>query len=164
MTKNRARILYIAYAAMIAAIYAVLTIVLQPISYGIMQIRVSEALSVLPYFTSSAIPGLFIGCLVANIIGGNGIVDVIVGSLATLGAAVAARFIKIKWLVPLPSVIINAVAVGAELYYILETQYSLPVVMLSVGAGQLIACYVIGIPLMLLLERFKRKLFPEGLR
>ena len=164
MTKTRARALYIAYAAMIAAIYAALTIVLQPISYGIMQIRVSEALSMLPYFTGSAVPGLFIGCLVANIVGGNGLVDVIVGSLATLAAAICARFIKIKWLVPLPSVLINAVLVGGELYFILETSYSLPVVMLLVGAGQLIACYVVGLPLMLLLERFRRKLFPEGLR
>ena len=74
-------------AALIGAIYAVLTIAFAPISYGQIQVRISEALTVLPFFTPAAIPGLFIGCIIANLYGGNGIIDIVFGSLATLGAA-----------------------------------------------------------------------------
>ena len=78
---------YLTHAAIIAAVYVVLTIIFAPISYGQVQVRISEALTVLPYFTPAAIPGLFIGCIIANIYGGAGIIDIIFGSLATLFAA-----------------------------------------------------------------------------
>ena len=155
---------YIVYSSLIAAVYAALTLAFEPLSYGIMQVRFSEALSVLPYFTGTAVPGLFIGCLIANLLGTNGLIDVIVGSLATLISALIARRIKNRWLVMLPSVAVNAVMVGAELYFVFERVYSMPYCMLFVGAGQLIACYGLGIPLMLLLDRYKNRLFPEGLR
>lgn len=160
---KKASVRYIVYSALIAAVYAALTIAVEPLSYGIMQIRVSEALSVLPYFTGAAVPGLFAGCLIANLIGPNGLIDVIVGSIATLLSAAAARRIKNKWLVMLPSVVINAVMVGAELYFVFDKIYSMPYCMLFVGAGQLIACYGIGTPLMLVLNRYKTRLFPEDL-
>lgn len=100
-------------AAIIAALYAALTIVIMPASYGVMQFRVSEALTVLPAFTPAAIPGLFIGCMVANLVSPVGVVDVVIGSTATLIAAVASYKLRDhKLLVPLPPVITNAVMVG----------------------------------------------------
>jgi uncharacterized membrane protein len=149
---------FIAEAAVIAAIYAVLTYVLAPISYGQIQVRISEALTVLPMFTPAAIPGLFIGCLLANILGPNGIIDIIFGSLATLIAAFLSYKLKErKYLVPLPPVLINAVVIG----YIISYLYELPLIMsmLWVGVGQTVACYGIGYPLLLLLDKNRGKIF-----
>ena len=89
MKKQKSRkVLFMAQAAMIAAIYVVLTVIFAPISFGQIQFRVSEALVVLPVFTPAAIPGLFIGCLIGNILGGAILPDIIIGSIATLiGAA-----------------------------------------------------------------------------
>lgn len=144
--------------AVIAAIYAVLTLALAPISFGQFQIRVSEALCVLPFFTPAAVPGLFIGCVIANLFGSTlGIMDIVVGSLATLAAAFVASKVKNKWLVPLPSVLLNAFLVSWVLSVVLELPYWLNV--LYVGAGQAIACYGIGMPLLFLLERNKKAVF-----
>ena len=82
---------FIVEAAILAAIYAVITIILAPISYGQIQVRISEALTILPYFTPAAIPGLFVGCIVSNIFGGGGLIDIVFGSLATLIAAILSR-------------------------------------------------------------------------
>lgn len=153
---------FMVQGALIAAIYAVLTIVFAPISYGPLQVRVSEALTVLPFFTTAAIPGLFVGCIVANLYGmltgmGAGILDVIFGSLATLIAAYASCKMPKKWLVPLPPVIANGIIVGFILYYM----FKLPLLatMGWVALGELIACYVIGYPLILTLEKYKDKIF-----
>jgi len=150
----------IVLGALIAAIYFVLTVAIAPLSYGIMQIRFSEALTVLPFFFPGAIPGLFIGCLLANIMNGN-ILDIIFGSLATLLAAFTTYKIKNKYLAPLPPIIFNAVIVGAVLTYIFTgTPDEAPFyfIALSVGFGELIACYALGLPLLLLLEKFRDKL------
>lgn len=150
---------FIVQAAIIGALYAALTILLAPISYGQIQVRVAEALTILPVFTPAAIPGLFIGCIVANLYGGFGAVDIVFGSLATLFAAyltykVSKRFLA---LVPLPPVIINAVVVGFILYY--AAHMPLVITILWVGLGEAIACYGIGYPLMLILERYKARIF-----
>lgn len=154
---------YLVRASLIAAIYAVLTIALQPISYGMMQVRVSEALTVLPFFTPAAVPGLFIGCLIANIYGGLGIIDIVFGSLATLLAAYVSYKIRKRALVPLPPVVVNAVVIGFVLYYAFmgDTALEAPLLVLMgwVGLGQLIACYGLGYPLMILLEKYKHRLF-----
>lgn len=149
---------FIIKSAIIAAIYAALTIVLLPISYGPIQMRASEALSILPYFTSAAIPGLFIGCLIANIAGGLGWMDIIFGSLATLISAILTRMIpkSKKILVPLPAVIVNGIIVGwvvSKVY----TEDTLPmaVTMLAVAAGQAVSCYGLGYPLLKLFEKYK---------
>ena len=84
----RKNIRYLTTAVMIAAMYVVLCLILRPFSYGEVQVRVAEALTILPYFTSAAIPGLFIGCIIANLLGGSIILDVVFGSLATLLAAI----------------------------------------------------------------------------
>ncbi|KXZ39757.1 Uncharacterized membrane protein [Alkalithermobacter thermoalcaliphilus JW-YL-7 = DSM 7308] len=153
MKKNK----YLVQAALIAAIYATITIILAPISYGEIQVRVSEALTVLPYFTPAAIPGLFVGCIIANIYGGQGMIDIVFGSLATLLAAILSYKANKKILVPLPPVIINGIIIG----FILNYLYSIPLfmAMLWVSIGQLIACYGIGYPLMKTLEKYKENIF-----
>ena len=157
-------------AAMIAAVYLVLTMIFYVTSFQPLQSRLAEALAVLPYFTPVAIPGLFVGCILANIIGGNGIWDVVVGSLSSLLAAYLTYKLtynkpKRKWLAPLPAVLVNAVVVGIMLSVLANntTITSLFVNILLVGLGQLLACYVLGFPLMLLIERTKKinELFKE---
>ncbi len=154
------KIRFLAEAGLIAAIYAALTLLLAPLSYGPVQVRVSEALCVLPFFTPAAVPGLFIGCLLANLYtAGLGVMDIVVGSLATLLAAFLTWKIrnKSKWLLPLPSVIVNAFLVA----WVLSVQYGIPywLNVASVGIGQAVACYVIGMPLWFLLNRYKKTLF-----
>lgn len=151
-------------AAIIAAVYALLTIFLAPISSGLVQCRVSEAMSILPYFTFSAVPGLFIGCVIANLLVGAPIYDVLFGSLATLLAAYityAMRKHVSKYLAPLPSVVVNALVVGWLLVYVYEVGVPFWVAAGYVAIGQAIACFALGIPLLKLLERFGGKLFGE---
>ena len=138
---------------MIGAIYAILTILFAPISYGMVQVRVSEMLMILPFFTPAAIPGLFVGCIIANIFGGFGLLDVIFGSLATLLSAFLVSKIANNYLAPLPPVIINAIIIGLVLHVVLDLPLYLTV--LWVGFGQFIACYGLGLPLLLLLEKKK---------
>ncbi len=149
---------FMAETGAIAALYFALTMASIPLSYMTPQVRISEALCVLPLFTPSAIPGLFIGCLLSNLAGSPlGPYDIVFGSLASLAAAVAARYIRPKWLVPLPAVVINAFVVAGILEYYLGILYWESV--LWVAAGQAIACYALGIPLLLALDRHKEKLF-----
>lgn len=144
-------------AAFIGAVYAVLTIALAPISYGQIQVRVAEALTVLPMFTPAAIPGLFVGCIVANIYGGGGLIDIVFGSLASLLAAFMSYKIRKKWLVPLPPVVINGIVVGLILHYLYQAP--LLIAMGWVTLGQMIACYGLGYPLILMLEKYRDKIF-----
>ena len=105
---KKEKLIYLAQSGIIAAAYAALTLLFYPLSYGLSQLRVSEGLCILPYFTPAAVPGLFLGCIVANIFGGFGLLDIVCGSLATLIAAYATYKIKNKWLAPLPAVLANA--------------------------------------------------------
>jgi len=148
---NGVRLNYWVRAAMIGAIYVVLTLIFAPISYGMIQVRVSEMLMVLPYFTGAAIPGLFVGCMIANIFGGYGMLDIVFGSLATLISAYLVTKIDYKYLVPLPPVIVNAIIVGKILSIVLEMPFYLTA--MWVGIGQVIACYGLGLPLLLFLEK-----------
>ncbi|MCJ7578208.1 MAG: QueT transporter family protein, partial [candidate division Zixibacteria bacterium] len=110
---------YISQVGIIASLYAVITIALAPISYGPIQVRISEALTILPYLTPAAIPGLFIGCVVANVYGGLGIYDIVGGSLCTLLAAfltfLSSRTKK-PLFAPLPPVLVNAFGVSLYLH------------------------------------------------
>ena len=151
------KVKFITQAAVIAALYAVLTIPFFSISYGLMQVRISEALTVLPFFTPAAIPGLFVGCLLSNIVGGNGIWDIVLGSLATLLAAYLTSKMPKKILAPLPPVIVNALVVGPMLAFILDVPVWMSIGF--VGLGELIACYVLGYPFTFVLEKFKARLF-----
>ena len=148
---------YLAEAAVIAAIYALLTIVLAPISYGAVQVRISEALTVLPFFTPAAVPGLFVGCIAANIMSPYGLADLIFGSAASLIGAIGSYLLRKKpLLVPLAPVISNGIIVGAMLYYVYEVPLTLIVQMLYVALGEVVACYAIGYPLMKYLNKYKR--------
>jgi len=154
------RLKFIIQGGVIAAIYAVLTIFFAPISYGQVQVRISEALTILPFFTPAAIPGLFVGCILANVYGGLGPVDIVFGSLATLVAAAMTYGVrKYKWIAPLPPVVINGIVVGI----ILHVLYDLPLIMsmLWVGFGEAIACYFLGMPLLLSLEKYGKILFRD---
>ena len=150
-------------AAIIAALYILLSLAVQPIASGLVQCRISEALTILPVFTGAAVPGLFIGCLLFNLISGAVAYDVVFGSLATLLAALLTwRMAKRgmpKWLLPLPSVVFNGLIIGALLVYAYGVPVSYPLAVLYVAAGQAVACYVLGMPLMLVLGRFDKKLF-----
>ena len=139
---------FLTQAAIIAALYAALTLLLQPISgfQGNFQLRVSEALTLLPIFTPAAVPGLFVGCLIANLLGGATILDVVFGSLATLLAACLTRRLRHSPpLAALPPVAVNMAVVGLTLSLTLELPL-LPT-MGWVGLGQLLACYGLGLPL-----------------
>ena len=152
------KIYRIAICAMIAAMYAVLTIVLGFMSFGGIQFRIAEALTVLPYFSVMAVPGLTIGCLISNLFSPVGLPDVIVGTLATLLASILTRLCakkKLKWLAPLPPVVINAVAIGLLLMFESGSVsfVSFAVNAAGVGAGQAVCCYGLGLPLLILLEK-----------
>ncbi len=154
---------YLSRAGIIGAIYAVLTLAIPFIGFGPVQFRVSEALCILPVFFPESVLGLFIGCLASNSIGmAFGMTtpwDILIGSLATLIAAIITRKIKVDLLVPLPSVIINAVMIGTMVTYIMMPGAEAAPLMyniLTVGIGQFLSCYLLGIPLLKLLKkRFK---------
>jgi uncharacterized membrane protein len=145
-------------AGVVAAGYFALTVLLAPISFGALQFRVSEVLCILPYFFPESVTGLFVGCLLSNLLGGLGIIDVIFGSLATLLAAVMTMKIKTKWLACLPPVIVNGLVIGAVLAYTLNPgdfwRFYL-IYGLQVAAGQLGVLYLLGLPLMYALPRMK---------
>ncbi|MFQ6007692.1 MAG: QueT transporter family protein [Candidatus Zixiibacteriota bacterium] len=208
----------LATAGLIAALYTILSVVFLPISFGVYQVRIAEALTVLPFLTRAAIPGLYIGCLLANIFGGMGWLDIVFGPLITLAAAVLTRlaahlssdlssvllaglpvvmiwvsaiyffmsasntwflivgtilliaalvltllFSRLRsqgsslniFVAPLPPVVLNAFGVSLYLAPLLGFNYWFSVQM--IGVGELIACYLIGLPLVLALQ--KRSIF-----
>lgn len=151
---------YLVRVAMIAAIYVVLSVQFFAISYGPVQVRIAEALAVLPFIDPSAIIGLFIGCILANVIGPFGMVDIIVGSLCTLLAAYLTSKMKNPKLAPLPPVLINAFGVSIYLHLLVDLPYWTCV--LYVGVGQVIACYILGYPLLILLIKNKKRLGLNG--
>lgn len=150
--KNPTRML--AQASVIAAAYAALTMLLQPISFGIVQFRVSEALTILPVLTPAAIPGLFVGCLLSNILGGFGWVDIVFGSLATLMAAWLTWLLRKRWwLAPVPPIVINTLVVGSYIWLLFDR--SLPYA-LSLGwfaLGEAGSCVLLGLPLLWFFRR-----------
>ena len=145
----------IVLSAIIAAIYTVLAIAFAPINFNMIQVRIPEALCILPIFTPYAIWGLFIGCLISNIIGSMGIIDIIFGSLATLISAYLSYSLRKKPLLAiLPPVLINAFIVGFYLHLLYFNEINVIFVFAWVGLGQLIACYGLGYPLYLILKRY----------
>ncbi len=155
------KVLFIAQAAMIAAIYVVLTLIGASFSYGEVQVRISEALTILPAFTPAAIPGVFLGCLISNILGGCILPDIIFGSLATLAGAVFTWMLrnKSKYLAPLPPIIANVLVVLFVLKYGYMVPLPIPFMMLTVGIGEVISCGVLGLILYTALNRYRGLLF-----
>ena len=161
--KNK-KVLFLTQAAAIAALYFVLTWLasMLGLSSGAIQVRFSEALTILPFFTPAAIPGLFIGCLLSNFLTGAVGWDVVFGSIATLIGAVgtyALRKTGIKWLAPLPPIVANTVIVP----WVLRLAYGVPdalwYLVLTVGAGEIISCGILGMILFGALDKYKKALF-----
>ena len=148
-------------AAMIAAIYVVLTYVFAPFSFGEVQVRIAESLTILPLFTPAAIPGLFIGSLIGNILGGAILPDIIFGSLATLLGAVFTYRLrnKNKFLAPLPPIAANTVIVPFVLRFGYGVALPIPLMMLTVGIGELASCGVLGMVLYYALSKYKNMVF-----
>ena len=165
MNSNRqTHVLYVAQAAMIAAIYVVLTVIGASFAFGPVQIRFSEALTILPAFTPAGIPGVFLGCLISNIITGALLPDVIFGSLATLIGAVFTWMLRnqSRYLAPLPPIIANAVVVPFVLKYAYMEPLPIPFMMLTVGIGEVISCGVLGLILYGALNRYRNIIFKQA--
>jgi len=167
MRNNTTRRLCI--GGIIAALYAVLTLALPMQSYGPIQLRFSEALTVLPFFFPEAVPGLAVGCFIANLLGSPYVLDWVFGTLASLIAALWTCRLKTRWLAPLPPVICNMVIIGAEIAWVESgfTPAFLPAWgyhALTVGLGELLACYILGLLLVNLLPRIRyfRELVPQN--
>lgn len=141
----------LAIGGLIAALYAVLTVTLAPFSYGPVQFRVSEGLTLLPFFLPEAVPGLFLGCVIANFFGGYGMVDMAVGSAATLLAAFLSRRMPTLFLAALPPVLVNMVMIGAMLHFLVGVPFL--ATSFYVALGEAGACFLAGLPLMRALER-----------
>lgn len=160
---------FITQAAMIAAVYIVLTYFVNAfdLASGTIQIRISEALTVLPYFTPAAVPGLFVGCLLSNLLTGAMLPDIIFGSLATLlGALGSYALRRHKFFVTLPPVIANAVIIPFVLRYaygltfiIKGVDVSIPFQALTVGLGEVISCCILGSILIKVLMPYRNILF-----
>lgn len=162
--KNQ-KILHLVYGAIIAAHYSAATVLISPLSYGAVQFRLSEVLTVLAVFTPAAVPGLTVGCAIANIGSPLGIWDIIFGSLATLLSAIAARKLRHITFKGLPllsiimPVIFNAMIIGTELTTIFPTDAArlttFAIYALQVGAGELAVCLLGGIPLYYAVKKTK---------
>lgn len=155
------KVSFMTQAAMIAAIYVVLTYIFAPFSFGEIQVRLAESLTILPLFTPAAIPGLFVGCLIGNIIGGAILPDIILGSLATLiGAFVTWKIgSKNQFLAPLPPIISNTIIIPFVLRYSYGVAVPLPFMMLTVGIGEIISCGVLGMIVFFALNKYKHAIF-----
>lgn len=162
---NNKKAYFITQAAIIAAIYVVLTLAINAfdLANGAIQVRISEALTILPFFTSAAVPGLFVGCLLSNFITGAPVWDVVFGSLATLLGAVGTYLLrKHKWLAPVPPVISNTLIIPPVLYYAYGLPGSIPLFMLTVGAGEVISCGILGMLLLFLLQKYRHVIFQQN--
>ena len=158
MTRTRFQTRRLALAGLIAAVYAAATLLLPIPQYGGVQFRVAEAMTVLPFLFPEAIPGLAVGCFLANLLGSPFVLDWIFGTLATLLAALWTRRMPNVYLAALPPVVCNAVIVGAEIAWFTVQDggafwpaYGFNA--LTVGLGELAACYVLGVPLAKLLGK-----------
>lgn len=159
MKQSKATILV--QAAMIAAIYVVLTIIFKPISFGEIQVRIAEALTILPLFTPAAVPGVFVGCLIANILGGGILPDIIFGSLATLiGAVLTYQMRNLNPVLgPVPPIAANTLIVPFVLFYGYGINLPIPFMMLTVGIGEVLSCGVLGLILYSALKKYRTVLF-----
>ena len=156
-------------AGLIAAMYVALTLIFQPISFGAIQFRIAEALTLLPILTVDAVPGLFIGCLIANLLGGGVWFDVVLGSIATLLAALCTRRTrKQPFLAALWPTVFNGLIVGPVVYFAYVRAPGDPVsigtllfTMGTVALGEIVVCYVLGIPMIYGLKKLPANLFEE---
>ena len=153
------RVRFITYSAIIAALYVILTglSAVLHLASGPIQIRLAEALTVLPVFTPTAIPGLFLGCVLANFLTGSLIWDVVFGSLATLIGAIGTYYLrkKSKYLAVLPPIASNMLIVPAVLQYVYGEEQVYWILMLTVGVGEILSAGVCGLILHKTLSKTK---------
>ncbi len=154
------KLVFICQAAVVAALYVVLTYVFSAFASGVIQVRVSEALTILPAFTPAAIPGLVIGCLLSNTLTGCVLLDIIFGSVATLiGALGSYALRRHTWLVPIPPIVSNMIIVPFVLRYAYGATDAFPFMIATVGAGEIISCYLLGMLLYGALKKMNHSLF-----
>ena len=160
-TSYRQKTVQLTQAAIIAALYIVLTFIANALGLAnfAVQVRFSESLTILPYFTKSAIPGLFIGCLLSNILTGCAIPDIVFGSLATLiGSVITYTLRSHKWAAPIGPILSNALIIPFVLLYAYGIQ-PLWFSFVTVTAGEIISCGILGMLLLLTLEKHSSTLF-----
>lgn len=147
---------YLVQGAAVAALYVVLTWIaaLLGLSSGAIQLRLSEALTVLPFVMPAAVPGLFVGCLLANLLTGCVVWDVVFGSIATLLGAMGTRWLaKSKWTAPIWPILANVVVVPFVLQYAYHAEGTYWYFVATIGAGEILSCGVLGLLLYTALER-----------
>ena len=161
--KNQ-KVTFLTQAAAIAALYVVLTFLANAfgLASGAVQIRLSEMLAILPFFTPAAIPGLFVGCMLSNLLTGCCVLDIFAGSFASLlGAVLAWMLRRWKWLVPVPNILANMLIVP----YVLTSPYGYGLtdawwyLVVTVGAGEIISCGILGMLLLTALEKHAKSIF-----
>lgn len=166
---NSNHVLLLVQAAMIAALYVVLTLIANALGIAsqAIQVRFSEALTILPYFTPAAIPGLYAGCLLANLFTGAALPDIVFGPIATLIGAILTWKIcqnktspKIKWMAPLPPIAANAIIIPPVLLYAYGIR-PLWFSFITVTIGEIISCGALGMLLLLALQKRQDKLFSQ---
>lgn len=142
------KVLFIVHAATIAALYVVLTLLANALGLAnfAIQVRFSEALTILPFFTPAAIPGLTVGCVLSNLLTGCLPLDILFGSIATLLGALGTYYLRkcTKWLAPLCPIVANTLIVPFVLAYVYQFEGSIPYFMITVGIGEIISCGVLG--------------------
>lgn len=164
MKKSDSNTYFVVYGALIAALYTALTAALAPISFGAVQFRVSEALCVLPYFTPAAVPGVFAGCLLSNLLCGAAAPDVIFGSLATLIGAIGSYGLRRnRFLVCLPPILSNTIIIPWVLRFAYGSEDLILFSMITVGIGEILAVGVLGSFLLAALEGKKNVIFGKCL-
>ena len=157
--KNKST-LFLVQAAAIGAVYVVVTLLFAPLSFGEVQIRFAEALTILPYFTPAAIPGLFVGCIIANFLGGAIPIDILFGSIATLlGAIFTYKLRSNRFLAPVPPIVANTLIVPFVLHYGYGINLPIPFMMLTVGVGEVVSCAVLGLILLTALSKYGNMIF-----
>ncbi len=166
MRRNK-KILFICQGAVIAAAYTVLTLIshLFGLDAGAFQLRISEALCVLPAFTAAAIPGLYVGCLLSAVLTGAVWLDVLVGPIATLLGALGAYFIcrtgnmRCKYFVPLPTLVANTLIIPPVLAFGYSLEAALPYLWICVGVSELLSAYVLGLLFYTTLDKRRNQIF-----
>ena len=160
---NKKKLHLMTQSALIAAVYVVLTMVFAPFSFSEIQVRIAEALTILPLFTPAAIPGLFIGCLLGNILGGAALPDIIFGSLATLIGAYGTWMLRNAkpFLAPLPPILSNVAIIPFVLRFAYGINLPIPFMMLTVGIGEVLSCGVLGLLLYYAFQKYKNIIFRQ---
>ncbi len=162
LTKNGKHILFLCQSALIAALYTVLTVLIGSfgLASGVIQVRISEALCILPIFTPAAIPGLTLGCLLSNLLMSALWQDVLFGTLATLIGALGAYWLRRHaWATPIPTVLSNTLIIPPVLAYAYGFEGGLGFFALTVGLGEVISAYLLGLLLYFALKPHANRLF-----